>query len=303
MDEVDALLSQRKRGFKRSGPQAQSEPRTVIIEFPCNICGRVLESSGLLEAHLKTHESKSTYKCKQCKEIFDDEIKLKRHTEVKHNEIRKRKIKEYNCSDCSFQGENSLELKKHTARSGHNPCEYKEQCYTCDKEFSNYFHLMNHRKEEHPSNKICRYFLKKECIWDANACWYKHVNESEEMETETSPGISCDKCEKRFVENKDFRMHMKKQHPSLVARCIKFRAGTCDMTSESCWFLHEELTKKGEEQEEEDISQETDTRNDDSVFCEATNKTPPDPLNHILEMIRKLSRQVNNLEMMAQKSK
>ena len=188
-------------------------------------------------------------------------------------------------------------------RSGHNPCDYKEQRYTCDKEFRNYFHLMNHRKEEHPSNKICRYFLLKSCIWEASACWYKHENKTEEMETESSHESSCDQCEKRFVGNKDLRMHMKNQHTSLVARCRKFRAGICELTSTSCWFLHEQEAKKGEEQKEEEemISKEADNLNSDSVFCEATNKTPPDLMNHILEMITKLSVQVNNLEKIAQK--
>jgi hypothetical protein len=37
----------------------------------------------------------------------------------------------------------------------HNPSECKEKCCTCKVEFESYFHLMNHRKKEHTSNKVC----------------------------------------------------------------------------------------------------------------------------------------------------
>ena len=59
--------------------------------------------------------------------------------------------KQYNCEDCPFQGENGLELKKHIMRTKHCPSVSIEKCYTCKKEFPSYWHLMNHRKAEHPS--------------------------------------------------------------------------------------------------------------------------------------------------------
>ena len=58
--------------------------------------------------------------------------------------------------------------------TGHKPSEKIETCYNCQAEFSSYRQLMNHRKLEHPSRKICRYFLKQECVFDDETCWYVH---------------------------------------------------------------------------------------------------------------------------------
>ena len=65
-------------------------------------------------------------------------------------------------------------------RTQHKPCEYKENCYTCGKEFKSYFYLMTHRREEHPSNKTCRYFLTNSCLFSEKECWFKHKNKAEE---------------------------------------------------------------------------------------------------------------------------
>ena len=124
---------------------------------------------------MKTHgNSNPTHKCTKCEEIFVNEAERVKHTQIKHRARDQSKVKQYNCKDCPFQGENGLELKRHVMRTKHTPSEYKEQCYTCKKEFESYFHLMNHRKVEHPSNKVCRYFRKKVCIFEAGECWYSH---------------------------------------------------------------------------------------------------------------------------------
>ena len=138
-------------------------------------------------------------------------------------------------------------------------------------------------------------------MWEVNACWYKHENKSEEMVTESSERISCSKCDETFVDNQDLRKQIKVKHPVLVAKCRNFRTGSCDLTNESCWFVHEEKTKKDED-DEDIIPGEANTANSESVFHEAAHKAPPDLMKHIVEMITKLSMQVNNLEKMAQKS-
>ena len=114
------------------------------------------------------------------------------HLKNNHKEDEPKVTKQYNCNDCSFQGENSLELKRHIQRTMHTPCEYMEECFTCSKEFSSYWLLMNHRKADHPSVKKCRYFLNGECKFNAETCWYKHeVNLKPEERKEVYDTI-CD---------------------------------------------------------------------------------------------------------------
>ena len=88
--------------------------------------------------------------------------------------------KEWNCNGCCFQASNTKELINHLKLSGHQPSQDIQNvktkiihCYTCKEEFSSYWNLMNHRRQKHPSNKICRYFQKNECIHGVN-CWYRH---------------------------------------------------------------------------------------------------------------------------------
>ena len=37
---------------------------------------------------------------------------------------------------------------------------------------------MSHRKEVHPSNKTCRYYIKGECNFSADECWYAHKDKT-----------------------------------------------------------------------------------------------------------------------------
>ena len=111
----------------------------------------------------------------------------------------------------------------HLKVSGHQPSKelYKKkvfkdhkQCYTCKMDFDGFYHLMNHRKSVHPSNKRCRNFPAN-CKF-GNDCWYIH---EEQMETEqinvppaSSWNFKCDLCNEKLVERADFMTHKKLKH-------------------------------------------------------------------------------------------
>ena len=137
------------------------------------------------------------------------------------------RIRQFNCNDCSFQGENYSELKKHLARSLHTPSEQKEICYTCKKGFQSYFQLMNHRRAEHPSNKICRYFKKNSCWFDVDDCWYKHPNEEIMLNPTISAEFPCKECEQIFNEKKELNKHVKVKHARCVQKCRDYEIGSC----------------------------------------------------------------------------
>ena len=88
-------------------------------------------------------------------------------------------------------------------------------CYTCKNEFRSYHELMNHRKEEHPSHKKCRYYLKGECNFSAQECWYLHEisslgSEKIHVEKET---FNCSVCKNNFTSKNDLMQHKNKYHP------------------------------------------------------------------------------------------
>ena len=205
------------------------------------------------------------------------------------------KTRQYNCEDCPFQGENGLELKKHIIITKHHPSEYKEKCYTCKKDFSSYWHLMNHRKSEHPSSKKCRYFLSEKCMFDAKSCWYRHgIESSEELSGSRSADVACNQCENVFTSKTDLMKHLKADHKSKVAKCRNYAQGNCSLTEMSCWFLHEKQKVKNDI--EDHIGNVHETEVNEQVFQNAQEKTPPDQIIKIMNLIEKLSIQVEKLE-------
>jgi hypothetical protein len=177
------------------------------------------------------------------------------------------------------------------SRTQHKPSEYKEQCYTCKKEFSSYFHLMNHRKSEHPSNKICRFFLKEECFFESDMCWYRHFSKSSDILDNSRVVHVCNKCEETFTEKSELMKHLKQVHPTTVQKCRNYAEGNCNLSNDYCWFAHPE-------NEDQDVI--LDKAQEDSVFHKVQEKTPPDQMNHLIEVITKLAMQVRNLEKMSQ---
>ena len=293
------------------------EKMSSSIEFSCVHCDIKFVSSNLLDNHMETHHGR---KCKACSVNFKNEEQLKNHMKTQHghgckecsvffatgvqlaNHIEKQHgvevetNKQYNCDDCAFQAVNRLELKKHTQVTRHNPSDFKEECYTCKKEFSSYWVLMNHRKEEHPSSKKCRYFQLDQCRFDADTCWYKH--NTEERNVSFQARITCDHCEVVFKEKSDLRKHMKSSHAEKVSNCRSFMQGSCEL-NDFCWFNHvvqnkEDVLKRSKEA---NINENLNS----SVFCMAPEKTPPDQMGLIMNMLNKLSVQVENLEKMAVK--
>ena len=164
--------------------------------FNCSTCANTFKTEGALKVHSRTHLAKN---CKVCDRRFLTDESLRRHMTLSHS------TQEWNCNDCSFQAHTSEELRNHLRLKGHQPCHNLEDskselvtCYTCKKDFLSYWSLMNHRKQEHPSNKTCRYFLKNQCIHGVN-CWYRH---DESMDLDSSQNSvksriqTSKKCEK-----------------------------------------------------------------------------------------------------------
>ena len=295
LEEENILLSSKLSGFQRANPQVQSEEKKKKHHYQCEKCDYILDSEVLLNAHMKSHEKKqSLFKCNVCEDEFRGKLQLERHIKSSHKEEEIiKETRQYNCEDCSFQGENGLELKKHIQRTKHCPSDYSEKCYTCEKEFSSYWHLMNHRKMEHPSNKKCRYYQTEACRFDSETCWYIHAIESPKgLYQNKGYDNSCDQCAKMFESKLDLMKHRKTEHSDKVAKCINFAQGNCSFTESSCWFMHDE----GRSKMDMHIGNEHESEVKEQVFQEARDKSPPDFVAKIMNLIETLSIQVGKLE-------
>jgi hypothetical protein len=196
-------------------------------------CKMQLESQGLLSAHMDQH--KLCYQCDKCEFKFANQDDLKEH---KHTHVSK---KEWNCNNCSFQASSSSELMNHLKLTGHLPSpEIQNQkskishCYTCKEEFLSYWNLMNHRKQRHPSNRNCKYFLRNQCIHGVN-CWYRHDEPMETNHDGHSRASStfkhkCGVCDKTFDDFQSLRLHRRSEHST----CKRFLEGTCQRSNEEC---------------------------------------------------------------------
>ena len=325
LEDENMLTKNKKSGFQRVNPQESASRNSISGEVDpkpsksCGNCGTTFWTTIQLKNHIerdhmmelgdKTNEEIA---CLKCDAVFDDKSELREHMEVKHVT----RIRQYNCEDCPFQGENGLELKKHVLRTQHNPSECIETCYTCKNEFKSYFHLMNHRNKEHPSNKVCRYFKDKACIFEADICWYRHESKAEELIADANiskfqfneqggqKDYNCNKCAKHFAGNSDLMKHNKQKHTEIVARCRNFKDGNCTRTQESCWFLHDEKFKNTNDDDGVTVEELNESKEavSESDFCEVKEKSPPDQMSHLIKIIAELSLKVEHLEKMAQKN-
>ena len=72
---------------------------------------------------------------------------------------------------------------------------------------------MCHRKENHPSHKKCRYYLKGECHFSSEECWYIHEDSIKTNKNiPTSEENICVVCQNTFPTNYDLLEHNRRQH-------------------------------------------------------------------------------------------
>ena len=230
--------SRRKPGTAGEALQEDKKVKEVKMatkDYKCKKCSFRTETVLSLEHHMKCHKEEEPEDfCDICQEHFTDNVEYKLHFKKEHS-------KQWNCDDCDFQSSTRVGLMNHCkVKPGHKPSRGQKskstvlECYTCKSEFRSYHNLMEHRKEEHPSHKKCRYFVKGECFFSAEECWYIH----EDTTTETNnPQFDCFDCKNRFKTKHELNEHKTKNHKSDVP-CRDFQKGECDRSAEKCKFKH-----------------------------------------------------------------
>ena len=111
----------------------------------------------------------------------------------------------------------------------------------------------------------------------------------EELVKENSSAFPCNQCESVFDSKMDIMKHLKAIHKCKVAKCRNFEQGNCNLPDLSCWFVHDE--------EEIKSNLSNHINNDhEQVFQKAQEKTPPDHIVKIMDLIGKLTIQMDQLE-------
>ena len=124
----------KQRNFTKSAGGLQGR-KGSDMGFNCEECGVMLESKGLLNAHIFNHEkcrSSSKIYCEDCEEECKSEENLVEHMKHVHDDG------SWTCEDCQFQSNKVEYLRQHLKKNGHQPSEASrrqtndiKECYTC----------------------------------------------------------------------------------------------------------------------------------------------------------------------------
>ena len=150
------------------------------------------------------------------------------------------KKEDWNCVECFFQGSSSIELTKHINVTHKKPDEQLSgtlKCNDCKEQFSSKWSLMNHRKEHHPSENICKYYLQNNCKFTEDVCWFKH-NVDKNNSLNNAQSVTCYICKETFKTKNEMMKHRREFHAAVVRTCTKYKTNSCRFSSENCWFLH-----------------------------------------------------------------
>ena len=269
-------------------------------KFSCYKCELNFESKDNLDIHLNMHK-KNEFSCAKCEKKFANERRLEHHIRSEHRDNENR---QFNCEDCFFQGEARIDLRRHIKNTHHTPSDYVEMCYKCGKDFTSYYLLMNHRNIEHPTNRICRYYLKQECLWGDDECWWRHKSKPE-IEENAGQDYDCNKCDYKTKLKNELSEHEKQVHEGEKAVC--YVCHKCDYKTNvkndyimHMEEVHEEKKKISHEEKkkisEHDVSMDEVSDGKDLGFQMDQKKNPPDQMILLVEFIKNMALQVRNME-------
>ena len=278
IDELDSEAAfLRKEGFCRTNPQNSANG------LNCPKCKVVTKSNAALGEHMKTHDGQlPNLKCKKCNQQFSGRNALENHISSFHEA-------QLNCYDCQFQASSGSELRKHLNQKSHSaaPGVIEKNlgktmtCKGCGEEFSEWWNLMNHRRDNHPEKRRrCRNDIKGECDYSdegPNRCWWRHEKGNSTKENDTLEfNQTCNVCDEMFTSKSEMMLHKKREHKEKVPFCKKLIEGTCEHTAPKCWFRHDLA------QNEEAHSQESSK----SVFPKSKSQAKPPDMEELKEILK-----------------
>ncbi|XP_030755112.1 zinc finger protein 664-like [Sitophilus oryzae] len=204
--------------------------------FVCAACGKKFRSSTDLWQHNKIHDRVRQYPCTECDRSFKTHSNLRTHKLQMHQDPllwkhvcpvcgkkfplnnnlvkhmrRHEGIKPFACHLCEKRFVEKIDMQTHLL--SHSD-ERLFQCHLCTKEYKKKETLRRHLKAEHdtgnyrikqPEKKICCPMCPK--VFAFNNKLQRHIL----THTGEKP-VKCEFCEKRFRDNYDRNVHLRKGH-------------------------------------------------------------------------------------------
>ena len=104
-----------------------------------------------------------------------------------------------------------------------------EKCNVCHFFFQSKIHLVNHKREVHPTFKPCRNFIESNTCKFRNECLFSHSPIQADKHR-------CFRCGDEFESVATLATHRKQKHNE---PCKKFNSNNCKYSSETCWYKHD----------------------------------------------------------------
>ena len=149
--------------------------------------------------------------------------------------------RQWNCDKCDHQASLESQLVHHIKIA------HQVSCHTCKQSFDKFGEKMYHRKENHPSNKICRNSLNCEFVNTQKGYWYKHTTINTvgvltpAIIASRENSFNCKICNNEFSSRNDLMHHRKRDHPGNVSQCKNYILGNCRRGYDDCWYHHGQL--------------------------------------------------------------
>ena len=145
------------------------------------------------------------------------------------------------CEECSFQTDNERRLESHIRET------HRITCFTCQDTFKTFSEMIEHRRLNHPSTKICSNFPNCE---RGDRCLYRHegvINNvgTPDNQTQAPAGhITCRICLSEFYDKNEMMVHRKSDHLDKVGMCKNIEAGLkCRKGPMHCWYRHDRVIR------------------------------------------------------------
>uniref|UniRef100_A0A4W3ITZ6 PR/SET domain 15 n=1 Tax=Callorhinchus milii TaxID=7868 RepID=A0A4W3ITZ6_CALMI len=169
---------------------------------PCDICGRIFNSTGNLERHKIIHTGVKSHTCEQCGKSFARRDMLKEHMRVHDN------VRDYLCAECG-KGMKTKHALRHHMKLHKGIKEY--ECKECHRKFAQKVNMLKHYK---------RHTGVKDFMCELCGKTFSERNSMENHKLLHTVGKqwTCSVCEKKFVTEYMLYKHVQLTHKKVEAQ-------------------------------------------------------------------------------------